>query len=458
MRSPLLAVCVLFLMPTLAAAAPAVPTPVSTTSSAPQSISKSALPWIEDDYAAAIAKGRAQHVPVFVEVWAPWCHTCRSMKAYVFTDPSLQRHAQDVVWLDLDTENPRNAAFRRKYPCEVLPTMFVIDPVREQATLRWIGGATIAQMHTLLDDVHAGGGAAPALLTKVASADSAFGTGDNAAAAQAYQTVLAGAPADWRGRDRILESLMYAYSRTHQHKDAVALATRELPGLGRSLSAMNVASLALDAAVALADSVPTAPQADAIRALVTSGTALVRDTSFAAAADDRSGEYISLLGATDALHDTAAGKAVAAEWAAYLEGQAARAKTPDQRAVFDSHRFAAYLELGQPERSLPMLLASERDLPDDYNPPARLANTYKALKRWDEALAASDRAMAKSYGPRRLLIYQTRIDIYEGKGDKAAARRTLEEAIRYAEALPEGQRSNNMIAGLRKRLTGMATS
>lgn len=460
MRHVPLAVPVLLLLvsPVAALAAASASTPVSTTSSAPHSVSRSALPWIEDDYAAAIAKGRAQHLPVFVEVWAPWCHTCRSMKAYVFTDPSLQRHAKEVVWLDIDSENPRNAAFRKKYPCEVLPSMFVIDATREQATLRWIGGATIAQLHTLLDDVHSGGGTPPAMLAKVTFADSTFGAGDNAGATHAYEAVLAGAPAGWRGRNRIVESLMYAYSRTHQDKEAVALARQVLPDFGRTLSAMNVASLGLDAAVSLADSVPSAAQAVDIHELVLAGTALVRDTSFAAAADDRSGEYISLLGATDAFHDDAAHKAVAAEWASYLEGQAARARTPDQRAVFDPHRFSAYLELGQPERALPMLQASERDMPDDYNPPARLANTYKALKRWDEALAASDRAMAKSYGPRRLLIYQSRADIYEGRGDKPAARRTIEEAIAYAEALPESQRSATIINALRKRLASMATS
>ena len=41
---------------------------------------------------------------------------------------------------------------------------------------------------------------------------------------------------------------------------------------------------------------------------------------------------------------------------------------------------------------------SQRDFPDDYNPPARLALAYRALKRWDEALAASDVAMSKAYG------------------------------------------------------------
>jgi hypothetical protein len=30
------------------------------------------LPWVEDNYAKALADARARHVPLFVEVWAPW--------------------------------------------------------------------------------------------------------------------------------------------------------------------------------------------------------------------------------------------------------------------------------------------------------------------------------------------------------------------------------------------------
>ena len=30
------------------------------------------LPFIEDDYAQALAQARAKHVPIFVEAWAPW--------------------------------------------------------------------------------------------------------------------------------------------------------------------------------------------------------------------------------------------------------------------------------------------------------------------------------------------------------------------------------------------------
>jgi hypothetical protein len=74
------------------------------------------------------------------------------------------------------------------------------------------------------------------------------------------------------------------------------------------------------------------------------------------------------------------------------------------------------------------------------------------MKKYDDALAASDRALAKAYGPRKLGILQTRADIYKEKGDLASARRTIEEAVRLAESLPEGQRSERTIASLKKKL------
>ena len=68
---------------------------------------------------------------------------------------------------------------------------------------------------------------------------------------------------------------------------------------------------------------------------------------------------------------------------------------------------------------------------------------------------ASDRAVGKAYGPRKLGILQTRADIFVGRGDLPAARRTLEEAIAMAESLPEGQRSEGTIRSLHKKMEGL---
>jgi tetratricopeptide (TPR) repeat protein len=143
------------------------------------------------------------------------------------------------------------------------------------------------------------------------------------------------------------------------------------------------------------------------------------------------------------------------EWAAFLEGEAAKAKTPDQRAVFDSHRLGVYLGLQQPEKAIAMLEQSERDLPKDYNPPARLISAYRAAKRYDDALAASDRALKLAYGPRKVGIYRSRAAVYLAKGDKESARRTITEAIEYAQALPAEQRSDSLIASMKKQLDSM---
>ncbi len=377
------------------------------------------------------------------------------MRAYVFTDTSLARHAGQFVWLAIDQEKPVNSAFRKRFPTPGLPTYFVIDAERGTVRVRWLGGLTVNQLHALLDDAHDGRGTPPALLARVATADSLYGAGDYGRAADAYDAVLAAAPAGWRGATRLVESEMFALTQTGAATRAVGLARARLASLGRSPSALAVAAGGLDNAVAMPESLPD--RAAAVAQFDSATRALVADTSFAAAAVDRSGAYISLLEARHDAKDDAGAHAVALAWSAFLDGQAARARMPEERAVFDSHRLTAYLELGQPERAVPMLQASERDLPGDYNPPQRLATAYKAMSRWDDALAASDRAMALAYGPRKLLVYTTRADIYAGKGDADLARRTMEEAIAFARALPEEQRSPARLASLQKKLDGLAT-
>src|SRR5262249_55578011 len=137
------------------------------------------------------------------------------------------------------------------------------------------------------------------------------------------------------------------------------------------------------------------------------------------------------------------------------EDEAKRAQSAEQRAVYDSHRLTLYIALGRPDQAVAMLQQSQRDFPDDYNPPQRLATAYKAMKLWPEALSASDRALALAYGPRQFLVLNTRADIQLGMGDKPAAIATLTEALDRARRMPDGQRSDATIRSLEKRLAGL---
>jgi tetratricopeptide (TPR) repeat protein len=396
------------------------------------------------------------------------------MRAFVLTDRSLARHAGRFVWLDVNTEKAANAALRKKFPISALPTFFVVDPVDEKVALRWVGGMTLAQLEKVLGDGAVAvavrhGEPSPARAEATTStpdsraaddsfarAERLYGEGKNAEAADAYLDALAKAPDHWSHDARAIESLMYALSTTDRCEQAATLARDAYPRLRHTSSGLNVAASGLDCAGGLDSS--NARRAELAATLEAYVREALDDSTLQTAADDRSGAYIVLIDARKAARDDAGAREAALAWSAFLDAEAARARTPEERMVFDPHRFSAYLEIGQPERAIPMLEASERDAPGDYNPPARLANTYRAMKRWDEALAASDRALAKAYGPRKILLYQNRADIHSGRGDRESAKQTLAEAVSFAEALPEGQRNQNTIASLRKKLEALEQS
>jgi tetratricopeptide (TPR) repeat protein len=380
------------------------------------------------------------------------------MRAFVFTDPALTSRAGQFVWLELNVDDERNAAHRERLSVEALPTFFVVNPADESVVMRRVDGMTVAEMGAFLDEARVaatGAAASSPLEAALLRADRLSGEGKKAEAAAAYREALDQAPAGWAPYGRAVGALLFLQQSLNEEPKCLALARQALPRLSGASASVMVARSGLDCALGL-------PKEDAGRAAaVTEMEAATRKTlappGVGAAADDVSTSYLSLIQARKDAGDAAGAKADAEAWASFLEAQAKAAQTPEQRAVFDSHRLSAYLELGQPERAIPMLQESEKDLTDDYNPPARLAVVYMAMKKPDEALAASNRALPKVSGPRRVQVLQRRSDIFAAKGDAAASREALEQALAYAEALPAGQRSEGQIKALKKKLETPAT-
>ncbi len=382
------------------------------------------------------------------------------MRAFVFTDARLAGDAGQFVWLSINTERRANTAFLKKYPIPALPSFFVLDPLDESVALRWIGGASVEQVQSLLAEGRAAvvrrqtsPDHTPEADALLAQADRAFGDGRDGEAGALYLSAVRAAPAGWPPYGRAVESALYCLSGADSALACVRLAESAYPALRATPSVANVVSYGLSSAVALPES--TAHRAEWIAAFEERARAVVADRALPISADDKSGVYGSLIDARTSAKDSTGAHALTVEWAEFLEDAAARATTPEQRTVFDAHRVSAYMELRQPERAIPMLLASERDFPQDYNPPARLALAYKEMGRFADAMKASDRAMSLVYGPRKLRVYAVRIDILTAMGDRARMKSTLEEEIAYAESLPDGQRSERAIASLKKRLDAM---
>ena len=375
------------------------------------------------------------------------------MRAFVFTDPALTSRAGQFVWLEMNVDDERNAAHRERLSVEALPTFFVLDATDESVVMRREDGMTVAEMDAFLEEAGraaSGKGASSPAEAALLRADRLNGERKKAEAAAAYREALDQAPPGWPPYGRAVVALLFLHPSLNEEAKCLALAREALPRLTGSPASVMVARSGLDCALGL-------PKDEAGRvAAVAEMEAATRKTlappGVGAAADDVSSSYLSLIQARKAAGDAAGATRDAEAWAAFLEAQAAAAKTPEQRAVFDSHRLSAYLELKQPERAIPMLQESEKDLPDDYNPPARLAVAYLELKKPDEAFAASNRALPKVTGPRRVRVLQTRSEILAQKGDAAASREALEQALAYAESLPPGQRSERTIQGLKKKL------
>ncbi len=372
------------------------------------------------------------------------------MRAFVFTDKALGRQAGRFVWLSVNTEKRENAAVLGKFPVKVWPSFYVIDPATEKIVFRWVGGATAPQMQRILDDGAKAIGKAPAAGIALTDADRHFADGEYAEAAAAYRDALKTLRPASPSYARTVESFLFALSSSGEPEACATAARDAFANLRATPSAANVAGSGLDCALSMKEGDPK--KAGLVAALAADARSVLDGPKTGLAADDVSAVYQSLAEERGAAKDETGEKKVLEAWATYLESEAAKAKTPAERTVFDAHRTSACLALGQPERVIPALLASEKDFPEDYNPPQRLAIAYGAMKRYDEALAASDRAMALSYGPRKLVVYRTRVDLLVKMGASDSARKTLQEMLAYAEALPAEQRSDRAIAAIKKQL------
>src|SRR4051812_15848909 len=115
------------------------------------------------------------------------------MRAYVYTDASLERYAGRFVWLSINTEDAKNAAFLKKYPIPVLPTLLVLDPKRDAIALRYIGGATVPQLRKMLDESSTKSAPSP-VETMLAQGDKLANAGDHNGATVLYEQALDKAP------------------------------------------------------------------------------------------------------------------------------------------------------------------------------------------------------------------------------------------------------------------------
>src|SRR5262249_29048181 len=157
-------------------------------------------------------------------------------------------------------------------------------------------------------------------------------------------------------RDHVIDQLTYMLDESGDKAGCAQLALEEAPKLERGPVFANVAgdglSCALETGAHIDELVPLAVEAiDAPNVGADRGSEL----------------YQLLVEVAKKRGDEATARTWAQKWIQYLEASARAEKTPEARAVYDAHRLSAALELGEPERVVPALEQSEKDLPNDFN-------------------------------------------------------------------------------------------
>jgi tetratricopeptide (TPR) repeat protein len=280
--------------------------------------------------------------------------------------------------------------------------------------------------------------------------------GDAAAAASDYRRAAELTPKGDPARAVRLDLLAGALS--HGGPDGV----RECVALGTAeLAAMPDDAVGADFAATVAGCASGSKDGAGAKELLAQATArLVAMTSnldVPFSADDRSDVQASLAQLQKDAGDEQAAEATQRAREKLLEAAAARAPDVETAATFDAHRTDCYLALHELDKAEALLSQREKQLPADYNPPARLARVLLEEKKLPLAEAAVDRALAlMTQGPRRVGILGLKVKILAAQGKPTEP--VLREELSVLRALPSTQKRPQAEAEIEKQLAAPAKS
>ncbi len=400
------------------------------------------LAWIADDYPDAVACATKRHVPLVLDLWAPWCHTCLSMQTTVFMDPSFAADNARFVFAKLDTDRPEAAGPMEKLAISAWPTFYVIGS--DGAVLaRFVGAASLAQFHEFLEaGLAATKGGADAASAHLLSAERALAVKDLATAETELTAGLAAAPATWPRRPELLNSLVLTELKQSNYAACMAITTKYLDQLGDAAVTSDFLVTGTTCADADTRSEPAAKaEVKALREAAIKRWKRLLDESKQLSVDDRSDAMASLRETTEKLGDKGEAKTIALAQRGLLDDAAAKAPTPLAAMTYNWPRAEVYTYLGVPLELVPALEKSAADLPKEYDPRARLGWIYLQAKDYANAAKWTDQAIAMVYGPRKGRVLTLRADIAAAQHDRATEVKLREQAVALFEGLPRGQQA-----------------
>lgn len=359
----------------------------------------------------------------------------------------LARYAGQFVWLELSYDEARNSDFLSRYGASATPTFFVIDPQDESVAAMQPGVMSLVELKQFLER-----GAAVVLATTKTPADAELRRGDTliaqhpAEAARAYQQALDLAAPHWAQVELAQASLVQALQDSQQWQVCAETAAHDATRMKRDVLFVRTVVAGMWC-LASADPAPWVDiQLKTLQPLTETTLSLPITVR-----DHRDSIYRALMYIEVGRKNESTALKWGNRWLAELD--AITPRSDDERSALDIARVENVQIAGDPARILPALLVSEKAMPDNYIASLRLAQMELAAKRYQEAIAACDRGLARNPGAvGRAWLLQIKAKTLQTTGQAAEARTILQDALRAAEEIPSGVSRENNMSMIRKML------
>jgi len=351
----------------------------------------------------------------------------------------LARYAGQFVWLELSYDEPENREFLSKYGATATPTFFVINPQDELVAAMQSGAMSLAELKQFLDR-----GSSAVLAQSQTPADAALTRGDAlmaqqpAEAAKEYQQALRLASVDWPRRELAEASFVQALQDSRQRQQCAETAVDYAGKMKRDVLFVRTVATGMWCVVPPDPAPWRNTQLEKLRPLAEEALSLRVSVR-----DHRDSIYRTLMYLEVARKDEAAALRWGDRWLAELD--AIKPRSDDERSALDIARVENAQIVGDPNRILPTLRASEKAMPNNHNASLRLAQMELAAKEYDEAILACQRGLARRPGAMsQAWLLEIEAEALEAKGRAGEARELLQKALTAAEHIPSASREHTL--------------
>lgn len=120
----------------------------------------------------ALAEAKVRHAAVFVDFWAPWCHSCYFMQKNVMTGPEWEAAEKRMVVVELDGDSPEGGYWFAQWKAGGYPTYVILDENGGEIG-RILGDRPRAQFYKELNPILDRGAALETYTARVTGTDEA---------------------------------------------------------------------------------------------------------------------------------------------------------------------------------------------------------------------------------------------------------------------------------------------